>query len=415
MTVADSLSGTRERVAAAVRHGDRRFSLRSLQDALFARLFSGLVYAQIWEDPVVDMQALSIGPEDRIVTIASGGCNALSYLAAGPESITAIDLNEHHVALNTLKIAAFQHLPDHAALRRFLSGAASQEPVALYDRHIADQLPPMIAAYWNGLDRHKTRRIEIFARGLYRQGLLGRFIGLGHALARLHRVNPARILSAQTLEEQREIFEHDLKPVITSRMLRFLTRSPAALYGLGIPPHQYQSLISSAPPGGDMADVLGERLRKLLCDFPLQDNYFAQQAIGRQYAEGENASVPPALEAANHETVKANLDRLSIRQGNLIDFLASLPGASRDCYILLDAQDWMDDVTLNRLWSEILRTARPGARVLFRTAAEASLLPGRLTPAVLDRFAYDADECRNLTAADRSAVYGGVHLYRLKD
>ena len=30
-------------------------SSRGLQERLFARLFSGLVYAQIWEDPEVDL------------------------------------------------------------------------------------------------------------------------------------------------------------------------------------------------------------------------------------------------------------------------------------------------------------------------------------------------------------------------
>ena len=41
----------------------------------------------------------------------------------------------------------------------------------------------------------------------------------------------------------------------------------------------------------------------------------------------------------------------------------------------------MTDAQLNALWTEITRTARPGARVIFRTAAEPSLLPGRVATA----------------------------------
>ena len=59
------------------------------------------------------MEALAIGPEDNIVCIASGGCNMLSYLTAGPASITAVDLLPAHVALNRMKLAAAAHLPDH--------------------------------------------------------------------------------------------------------------------------------------------------------------------------------------------------------------------------------------------------------------------------------------------------------------
>ena len=48
---------------------------QKLLDRAFAFAFRGLVYAQIWEDPVVDMEALAIQPDNRIATIASGGCS----------------------------------------------------------------------------------------------------------------------------------------------------------------------------------------------------------------------------------------------------------------------------------------------------------------------------------------------------
>ncbi len=42
-----------------------------LLDKAFALAFRGLVYAQIWEDPVVDMEGLDIHPEARVMCIAS--------------------------------------------------------------------------------------------------------------------------------------------------------------------------------------------------------------------------------------------------------------------------------------------------------------------------------------------------------
>ena len=111
--------------------------------------------------------------------------------------------------------------------------------------------------------------------------------------------------------------------------------------------------------------------------------------------------------------MRERAERVEVRHENFIDHLAGLPEASRDVYVLLDAQDWMTDEMLNRLWAEITRTARPGARVIFRTAAEESLLPGRVVPEVLDRWRYDAERCRAWTARDRSSIYGGFHLYTL--
>ena len=74
----------------------------------------------------------------------------------------------------------------------------------------------------------------------------------------------------------------------------------------------------------------------------------------------------------------------------------------------------MTDAILTKLWSEITRTARPGARVIFRTAAEESLLPGRIPSDLLARWRYDRERCRAWTARDRSAIYGGFHLYEFR-
>ena len=49
--------------------------------------------------------------------------------------------------------------------------------------------------------------------------------------------------------------------------------------------------------------------------------------------------------------------------------------------------------------------------MIFRTAAEPSLLPGRLDPALLARWRYEAALSRALRRRDRSAIYGGFHLY----
>ncbi|RUW64606.1 DUF3419 family protein, partial [Mesorhizobium sp. M1E.F.Ca.ET.063.01.1.1] len=79
---------------------NRPLSKAGMSERLFAFLFSGLVYPQIWEDPDVDMEAMQLGAGHRIVTIASGGCNILAYLTRSPERIDAVDLNAAHIALN---------------------------------------------------------------------------------------------------------------------------------------------------------------------------------------------------------------------------------------------------------------------------------------------------------------------------
>ncbi len=381
-----------------------------LWDRAFAFAFKGLVYAQIWEDPVVDMEALQIAPEHRVVTIASGGCNVLSYLTADPAQIVAVDLNTAHIALAHLKLAAARYLPDYTAFRRFFAEADHNDNVAAYERHVRPHLDETSRAYWEGRTLSGHRRIRGFAKGVYKRGLLGGFIGMAHLVARLYRIDPKELLEAENLEQQRAIFETRLAPIFDKKFIRWLTDQPASLFGLGIPPAQFEALAGDAK----MSDVLRARLEKLACDFALEDNYFAWQAFGRGYGKEESAPLPPYLQERHFDAVRARANRVTVRHISMTDHLAGADDTSHDRYILLDAQDWMSDAQLTELWIEITRTARPSARVLFRTAAEESLLPGRLPDALLERWDYRAEESKGLTARDRSSIYGGVHLYVLR-
>ena len=403
-------NAARRAVHRAVRQNPL-LSREGMAEYVFARLFGKLVYPQIWEDPEVDMEALRIQPGHHVVAIASGGCNALSYLLADPARVETVDLNPAHIAFNRLKVTAVTALPDHRALYRFFGSADSPENIDAYRRHLRPRLDPQSRAYWDGRTLSGRRRISIFRRDLYRHGVLGRFIGCGHGIARLYGMDPRVLLAARTMEEQRRIFDERIAPLFEKRLLRWATGRKSSLFGLGIPPQQYDAL---ATAGADMAAVLRARLERLACDFPLSDNYFAWQAFGRRYA-GEDGPLPPYLRRESFDVVRARAARVSIENVSVTDLLAAKPQASVDRFVLLDAQDWMTDAQLNALWREITRTAAPGARVIFRTAAEEDLLPGRVDKGVLARWTYAADESKALHARDRSSIYGGFHLYALKD
>lgn len=252
------------------------------------------------------------------------------------------------------------------------------------------------------------RRISYFRSNLYRHGLLGTFIGASHLLARVHGRNPRKLLTARSRAEQREIFERELAPLFDKRHIRWLLEKPSALFGLGIPPSQFEALKGNE---SHMATVLRQRLERLACGFDLQDNYFAWQAFGRRYASGGSGPLPPYLERQNFETLRSRVGNINVQHRSFTEYLAAQPPRSVDAYVLLDAQDWMTDSQLTELWTEIDRTATPGARVIFRTAGEDTILPGHIPDDVLARFSYDVEQCRAFTDRDRSSIYGGFHLY----
>jgi S-adenosylmethionine-diacylglycerol 3-amino-3-carboxypropyl transferase len=336
----------------------------------------------------------------------------LAYLSKAPASIDVVDLNPHHIALNRLKLAAFKHLPGHADLVRFLAMPNEASNSRAFDRYLSPVLDDATRSYWNGR-KFGRRRVTVFDRNIYETGLLGRFIGAAHLLARLHGVDLKQITKTQSLEEQRAFFDQQVAPLFEKPVVRWITGRKSSLFGLGIPPQQYDELASLAADHS-IAPVLRHRLEKLACHFPMCDNYFAWQAFARRYAAGDEGPLPTYLKPEHHEVIRANVDRVTVHHANFTELLAREPAASRDRYILLDAQDWMTDEQLNGLWAEISRTARPGARVIFRTAAEKSIIEGRLSPAIRDQWDYFEDKSRDMTALDRSAIYGGFHIYGKK-
>lgn len=398
-----------EQLGAAV-HQNHATNTTGLLERVFSRLFRGLVYPQIWEDPVVDMAALALEPGQDVFCIASGGCNAMSYLTARPGSVTAVDLSPAHVALGRLKVAAAQHLTQ-AEFFAFFARGDSADNVALYDRKLAPHLDRDTRVFWEGRALAR-RRITIFARGVHKYGLLGRFLGLVHGVSWLARLDYAPLLAAKTLAEQKQFFDTRIAPLLESAPVRWMARRRASLFGLGIPPAQYDKL--AADGGGDVLVVLKERVRKLACDFPIRDNYFAWQAFGRGYEPGTPQSLPPYLETAQFETVARGAANVAFLNRSMTDLLGERDAASLDAFVLLDAQDWMSNVQLNELWQQITRTARPGARVIFRTGGADDILPGRVAPEVLGLWRYDGDTSARCFAQDRSAIYGGFHLYQLE-
>ena len=384
---------------------------RGALERLFTLMFKGFVYNQIWEDPAVDLEALKLGPEHRLITIASGGCNVLNYLVAGPSRIIAVDLNPNHVALTRLKLQALEHLPDHDSFFRFFGIAKDKANRKIFDNFLAQRLDRDTRRYWERRMPLHGRRINMFARNLYRYGLLGRFIGVLHAVAKLNGKRLQDILAARDIAEQRVLFDRTIAPLFDNRLVRFLSRMPVSYYGLGIPPAQYDELVASSSDGNPVT-TLRERVERLACDFPIADNYFAWQAFGRSYDIEGRSAVPAYLLAENYEAIKRHVNSVEVHHASMTEFLGHQPARSLHRYVLLDAQDWMTAEQMTALWIEIDRTANDkDARVIFRTAGADSPLPKKLPTSLLSAWTYLEEESKAFHARDRSSIYGGFHVY----
>ena len=155
-----------------------------------------------------------------------------------------------------------------------------------------------------------------------------------------------------------------------------------------------------------------ERVKRLACDFPISENYFGWQAFGRSYDRAQRQAMPEYLKEENFQTLRDNLDRVTVNNTTLIEHMRSQPDQSLDRFVFLDSQDWMRPDQIAEMWTEIARVGRPGTRIVFRTAAATSSpVETALPPALKAKFDYKQALSKALLMEDRSAIYGGFHLY----
>jgi S-adenosylmethionine-diacylglycerol 3-amino-3-carboxypropyl transferase len=379
----------------------------TIWDRLYAFWFRRLVYTQIWEDPVADLAALRLPIGSTIVTLSSGGCNALSYLTARPAQVYAVDLNAAHLALIKLKLAGLRAFSDYSDFWQFFGAADKPANSDLYRERLRPQLDAQARAYWDKRNIVGRPRHAYFADGFYRHGMLGRFIGLALFAAKLCGIDPAILLNGSPDAPARVAALKRLDRVFHSPLVRLITTTPALLFGLGIPPRQRALLGGGAP----LNDVLHKRLLRLIDGHPNDTNYFAWQALHRGYAGPGDRCLPPYLQRRQYERMRNGAGLIIPHHANLRQFLEGLPAREVDAVILLDSQDWMAIDEIRALWNAIDRAGSDNVHVIFRTAGEGSPIESDELASL--RRIWRRDEERSAVGfeLDRSGIYGGFHCY----
>lgn len=140
-------------------------------------VFTGLRYSRVWEDHRLLSEALSVGPADRVLSIASAGDNALALALTGAE-VTAVDINPVQLAWVELQYRARTTL-DFDGYLRFVGdceqGGVEQDlsEVSAWRLDVYAQLRPALStaarAHWDG-------ETESIRSGAVRSGRLERYI-----------------------------------------------------------------------------------------------------------------------------------------------------------------------------------------------------------------------------------------------
>ena len=409
---------SREITLQSAVQNEKSTSKQGFLQKLFAVWFDAFVYNQIWEDPRVDLQALQLDENSSILTISSGGCNALNYLCESPHKVTAVDLNRHHIFLLRLKIAALKFLPDYEDFFNFFGFGKHEQNIENYKKFIAPNLDEETKAFWEsngvlGKILH-GKRINYFKKGgLYEHSRNGYFLRFFHKFSRLLGCKPDEVLKAQTPEEQEKLYDKYINPFFDSFIIQAVGKMPVTMFGLGIPPQQYEELKKDLKEGGTVIDIYRERAKKLAVEYPIYENYFAWQALGRKYDTENRRAVPEYLKEENYPILKKNAGKITAEIGSVTDKIKKSSKDTFNRFVFLDAQDWMNAEIMTDLWSAIAEKGEKGSRIIFRTASAGSPIEMNLPEELRQKFHYEEEFSRQLFKEDRASIYGGFHLYIL--
>jgi len=381
-------------------------------DAVYSR---SLVYNTCWEDPAVDRRALDIGPEDTILAISSAGCNVLDYALCAPARVHAVDANPRQTALLELKLAGIRRLAFDDFFALFGSG---RHPgfTELYRDALRTELSPFAQRFWD-------KRCDWFSGEdvrdtFYYHGLSG-YVARGfRGYLRLRpnlRSQVERLFAAQSVDEQRELYDARIAPLMWGPAMRWTLSRQLTMSLLGVPYPQREEV--QRQHAGGVAGFIRDAIEYVVRHLPLWTNYFWAVYLRGAYTR---TCCPEYLKRRNFEALKAGFaDRITAHTCTVTDFLhRTEERISR--FVLLDHMDWMASYRPEALveeWNAILQRAAARTRVIFRSAhanpaylAHIQVRTGGVPRRLAEVVRFNQSLAAALQREDRVHTYAGFHI-----
>ena len=359
-----------------------------------SKVFRDILYAQCWEDPEMDRIAFGIKPGDAILTITSGGCNALAFLIDDPESVTCLDMNRFQNYLLSLKISAFKTLEYNETLE-FLGIKPSVNRWEMY-RRLRQELSEEEQLYWDS----KKNDIDL---GIIHCGKYERYI---HLLKKIFRVLIGKkiiydLFNSQSLKEQQILFNtkwDNLRWKLFCCI--FLSRFLAGIFF-------DKAFYKYIDPSFSFYRYYSKAIKRAITELPVKGNYFLSYILLGNYLDD---NLPPYLKKDNYEIIRARVNRIKKATCSCQQYLRSQPVETISKFNFTNIFEWMSAEEFTLLLLETLRVAKEGAVITYRNH-----LVTRTRPEILkDQIIPDAQLSDNLIKSDRSFIYKAYVVERIK-
>jgi S-adenosylmethionine-diacylglycerol 3-amino-3-carboxypropyl transferase len=345
-----------------------------------------LYFAQVREDPLLEIEALRPRANESLVVVSSGGCTALSLIARGAGRVVAVDLNSTQNHLVELKAAAMRSI-DNDELVPFLGAGPMSGEARIGAYHsLRWMLSGAATGYWD----HNQ---EMIARGVLNSGVSERFIRLVAGLVKTL-VHPQsridRLLACRTLDEQQELYNREWN-----------NRRWRALFNVLLSRRAFNRAYDSRFFENVANPSFAAHFRKLfehaLCEIPVATNYFLHHMLHGEYP---TSAIPPYLE----EGAAIPDDNLELINGGFAEYLATVDDDSIDGLALSNICEWLNERQIFELVAQVARVAKPRARVCFRNFVGYTEIPTAFRSVIKE----NPDVGREAIRRDRSCLQSRI-------
>jgi S-adenosylmethionine-diacylglycerol 3-amino-3-carboxypropyl transferase len=327
------------------------------------RQYSGRIsYSSCNEDSHSELEALRLGPDKRVLCVTAGGGRVLNLLYDRPREILAVDVNPTQNHLLELKIEAMRALAYEPYLA-FLGVRHARDRLAVYQ----GIRPSLSSAARDYFDTHP----KLVQRGVLFQGSLERF--LVHVARIVHVVRPfwvKRLFSFENLAEQRHFIDG-----WNTRMWRFVVETLCR--------RSFLELFSRdpgfwrfVPPEVPLHRRIFDCIHHYLCNHVARESHLLQLVFFARYIY--EPAMPIYLQPEPYERIRQALatTRITPVTAPITAALATAAAGSFDAYSIADVSSYLSEGDFGALMDQLMRTARPSARLCSRGIFAHRPLPG---------------------------------------
>lgn len=354
--------------------------------------FDIIRYAQVWEDAEILIEGLDINENDKILSIASAGENAISMLIKNPKKVYAIDLNANQIACSEFKIVCYKYL-DYEECMKAIGVFECDDRLTLFEK-IEDKLSEDTKKYLN-------ENKEIVEKGIIHAGKFEKYFQIfgGKVLPMIHSKKVRQeLLDKKTKEERYEFYNKKWNNLRWNMLFRiFFSRTVMGALGRDKAFFRYVNV--------NVAEHILERTKYAVTELDTSDNSYLHYIINGKY----DKVLPLAYRKENFDIIKQNIDKIELVSESVETFIDREEVDYISKYNLSDIFEYMSDEQMQGIVKKLFEKSGTGSRIAYW-----NMLADKRASKYFENLEYKEELSKDLLNKDKAFFYSKFIVEEIK-